>query len=62
MARLADLSVVLLDDSQQSDFAGYAGLGFYLVAPDGHVYAGPFRSRAAATEYLEELWHQPRTG
>lgn len=62
MSRLSDLSVVLLDDSQKHDFTGYTGLGFYLVDPTGHVYAGPFRSRAAANEYLEELWYQPRTG
>ncbi len=62
MARLSDLSVVLLDDSQEPDFVGYAGLGFYLVDSTQHVYAGPFRSRAAANEYLEDLWYQPRTG
>lgn len=62
MSRLSQLSVVLLDDSQKADFTGYAGLGFYLVDRTRHVYAGPFRSRAAANDYLEELWYQPRTG
>ncbi|WP_188574604.1 hypothetical protein [Azorhizobium oxalatiphilum] len=52
----------MLDDTQKAEFSGYAGFGFYLVDREHNVYAGPFRSRAAANYHLDELWEQRRTG
>ncbi|OYX87835.1 MAG: hypothetical protein B7X99_10795 [Rhizobiales bacterium 17-65-6] len=62
MARPADLSVILLDHIQMAVPDGYTGFGFYLVDQDQRIHAGPFRSRETANAYLEDLWHQPRTG
>ncbi len=62
MARPADLHVVLFDDLNMAVPDGYTGYGFYLVDPEQMIHAGPFRSRAAADAYLDDLWYQPRTG
>lgn len=62
MARPSELSVVLIDDTQREAFIGYTGFGFYLVDHLKIAHAGPFRTRAAAEGYLEDLWDQRRTG
>ncbi|MGU3494475.1 hypothetical protein ACLBXM_10575 [Xanthobacteraceae bacterium A53D] len=62
MPKLSDLTVVLIDDTLRDQFIGYTGFGFYLVDPEQRVHAGPFRSRAAANEHLDDLWEQRRTG
>ncbi|TDT88492.1 hypothetical protein [Azorhizobium] len=62
MARPSELSVILIDDSQRAEFVGYTRMGFYLVDHANIVHAGPFRTRAAADQHLDDLWHLPRTG